>query len=488
MTPTSLTELEQDIARDLRLVAYPEQPWVPPRTHEGEPVLDVLVVGAGQGGLAIASLLLRERITNIEVIDEAAAGEEGIWMRFARMQTLRTPKFIGGPDLGIASLSFQAWYEAQFGEAAFAAIKYIPKQQWQQYLGWFRQVLGLPVHNDIAFVGVEPVTGTLGGLLRVTLNVRGELQHRIVRKLVLAQGIHSSGQWWMPAEIAALPVSLRAHAADAIDFDALRGKRVAVIGAAASAFDNAATALEHGAASVTMLCRREELQRVQPYKLLAYAGFLRHFGALPDATRWRMMNHLLTIREALTRETWERVTQHANFELVTGAALLDAKAIDGDSAVQLATPKGRIDADFVICGTGFATDLALRPELAGASGLADKIARWADRFEPAPADRNPRVGLYPYLDDGMAFTERVPGEAPWVGDVHCFNFGATLSFGPSGSSISAMKFAAPRVVHAIGRDLFRADIAEHEAKLLAYATPEFPLVFARDDPAFIAPR
>ena len=87
----------------------------------------------------------------------------------------------------------------------------------------------------------------------------------------------------------------------------------------------------------------------------------------------------------------------------------------------------------------------------------------------------------------MAFEPREAG-ADWVGDVHCFNFGATASFGPSGSSISAMKFAAPRVVGAICRDLFVADAALHEERLLAYATPEFDLVFARDDPALAAAR
>jgi len=485
MSPTSLTELEQDLARDLDLVAYPDQPWVPPRTHEGEPVLDVLVVGAGQGGLAMAAGLLRERIVNIEVVDESACGEEGIWMRFARMQTLRTPKHIGGPDLGLPALTFQAWYEAQHGAAAFTAIKYIPKAQWQEYLGWYRRVLGLPVRNGVSFVGVAPVSGAADGLLRVELRAGDQPQHRFVRKLVLAQGIHSSGDWWMPQAIRALPAPLRAHAADAIDFAALRGKRVAVIGAAASAFDNAATALEHGAANVRMFCRRDELQRVQPYKLLAYPGFLRHFGSLPDATRWRQMNHLLTTREALTRETWERVTIHQNFDLVTGAALLDARVAEGVRGVRLNTARGIFEADFVICGTGFDTDLSLRPEL---EGLADRVALWSDRYEPPAAERNPRLGQYPYLDDGMAFLPRTPGEAPWVGDVHCFNFGATASFGPSGSSISAMKFAVPRVVHAIGRDLFRGDAAAHEERLLAYATPEFDLLFARDDPARAASR
>jgi cation diffusion facilitator CzcD-associated flavoprotein CzcO len=472
MTPNSLNELEQDIRRDLALIGYPEQSWVPPTLARGGPVLDVLIVGAGQGGLALAAQLLRERVTNIRVIDARPRGEEGIWKRFARMHTLRTPKAIGGPDLGIPSLTFQAWFEAQFGTEAFARIKYIPKEQWQAYLDWFRHILGLPVRNGVRFCGVREGED---GLLEVSLESGGEASTILVRKLALAGGIETSGYWWMPPEIAALPRELRAHAADDIDFEALRGKRVAVIGAGASAFDNAATALEHGAAEVVMLCRRPDLQRIQPYKVLAYAGFLRHFGSLPDADRWRVMNYVLTIREALTSETWARVTIHENFRLLTGAPVREAAALQG--GVVLTTPSGEIEADFVICGTGFETDLSARPELAAA---VPHVATWRDRYTPPEGERNARLGRYPYLDAGMAFTEKEPGAAPWVRNITCFNFGATLSFGPSGSSISAMKFAVPRAAHAIAAGLFQADLARHEAALHAYDTPEFPLVFARD--------
>ncbi len=61
-----LAALEARIARDLALIAYPEPRWVPERrSAAGAPILDVLVIGAGQGGLVTLFALMRDRVTNI---------------------------------------------------------------------------------------------------------------------------------------------------------------------------------------------------------------------------------------------------------------------------------------------------------------------------------------------------------------------------------------------------------------------------------------
>ena len=50
---------------ELDRTGHPRQPWLERRIGpNGEPALDVLIVGAGQSGIAIASSLLRQASTN----------------------------------------------------------------------------------------------------------------------------------------------------------------------------------------------------------------------------------------------------------------------------------------------------------------------------------------------------------------------------------------------------------------------------------------
>ena len=466
-----LAALEASVRRDLALISYPELRWLQPVAGpDGEKVVDVLIVGGGQGGQALSFKLKLERIDNHLVIDRGPAGTEGPWRTFGRMKTLRTWKTVTGPDLGIPSLTYQSWFEAQHGAPAFARLNKIARESWSAYLHWLRRVLALPIEVGTELLGIEPQ----GALLSVRVKDGAGERSILARHVVLAHGIEASGRWTMPAFVERLPSGMRAHAADAIDFAALAGRRVAVLGAGASAFDNAATALEAGA-EVHLFCRRPELQRVQPYKWLSFPAFFRHFGDLDDATRWKFMNHVLSLREALPIETWDRVTSHAAFHLHAGAPWLDARG--EDAAAVVTTPSGEHRFDFLICGTGFEVDLGLRPELAA---IAPHVRTWGDAYAPPAGERNARLERYPYLGPGFELQERTPGAAPWLGRIRLFNFGSTLSFGPSGSSINGMKFAVPRLVEGLTRDLFRAEIDRLWQGLTAYDTPEFPIRFARD--------
>jgi FAD-dependent urate hydroxylase len=449
------------------MVAHPRAAWMPERHGaDGRRLLDVLIVGAGQGGLALAFQLGRDRVDNFLLIDRAAEGREGPWRTYARMRSLRSPKEYTGPDLGIPSLTYEAWHTARYGRKSWQALALIATEDWAAYLDWYRRTLELPVRNETELVRIEPAEGHLWAHLR---GKHGD-EVLAVRKIVLATGQDGLGRWWTPPIIEALPRELWANAAEDIDFARLAGKRVAVLGAGASAADNAATALEAGAVEVRLLCRRPELQLVQPYRWLTFTGFLRHMGEMDDAWRWRFMSRILGMREGIPAQTYRRMAGHAGFTLLTRAELQGAEAAGG--ALRLRTAAGAFESDFVIAATGIDIDPGLRPELAG---FADRIARWSDRYTPPPEEADARLGRYPYLGPNQELTEREPGTAPFLKDIHDFTIAATMSLGPSGCSINAMSIAVPRLASAITRGLFAADIETHYASLLAYDEPMFRL-------------
>ena len=458
MTP--LEELAARVRDDLARIAHPKLAWLEPRIGPGgKPAVDVLVVGAGQSGLATAVGLLRAQVTNILVVDRARRDEEGPWLSYARMHTLRSPKDYTGPPLELPSLRYPSWHEARYGAAHWHALDLIARQDWARYLGWVRDTVGVPVQHEASVTDIAPADG----LLAVT--VGGEV--RYARKVVLATGQDGAGQWWMPPFVAALPAHLRAHTADPIDFAALRGKRVAVLGAGASAFDNAATALEAGAVDVSLFCRRVEPQVVQPFRWLTFAGFLRHLSDLDDAWRWRFMSRILGMREGFPQPTYDRCARHEAFHLRTGAPWTGARACG--EGVEVDTPCGAFTADFLICGTGVDMDFALRPELAR---IATDIARWSDRYDPPLEERNDRLSRFPYLAADYGLVPRDASRSAWMRDIHLFNIASTMSFGPSGSSINAMTTAVPKLVAGLTRGLFKADLDRHWRSLDSYDVPQ----------------
>jgi len=114
---SALTALEARARDDLARTSHPSAPWLDPKIGpDGASAFDVLIVGGGQSGLATAFGLKRSLVTNVLVIDKAEVGQEGPWLSYARMHTLRSPKDFTGPDLDIPSLTYQSWHEARFGK------------------------------------------------------------------------------------------------------------------------------------------------------------------------------------------------------------------------------------------------------------------------------------------------------------------------------------------------------------------------------------
>jgi cation diffusion facilitator CzcD-associated flavoprotein CzcO len=165
-------------------------------------------------------------------------------------------------------------------------------------------------------------------------------------------------------------------------------------------------------------------------------------------------------------ETVTRTARNKNVRVHLGATV-QRIARDGGT-LAIGTTKGRFTADFVVLGTGFTVDLGDRPEL---DGIRDKIALWRDRYTP-PGGESSEFGLYPYLGDGFEFTERREGEAPYVRDIHCFNFGAAMSQGLISGDVPGMQLGAMRLAAHIAEDLFVGSIEQIKAALQAAEEPE----------------
>jgi cation diffusion facilitator CzcD-associated flavoprotein CzcO len=461
--PHGLDGLEARLRDDLACLNYPPANWVPPTRHPSGPVSDVVVIGGGMCGLAAGFALRRHGIGNLRILDRSPAGREGPWATTARMETLRSPKELTGPALGIGALTFRAWYVAQHGGGAWAALGKIPRLQWMDYLAWYRRVLDLPVENRVEVRRIVP----LDGLLRLEL-AGATPEIALTRKIVLATGRAGLGAAATPAFVDGLPRARWAHSADDIDFAALAGRRVVVVGAGASAMDNAALALEHGAASVRLLIRRPLMPRVNKLMGIGSVGFAAGFPQLSDAWRWRFMHHAGAAQTPAPRESALRVSRHANASFHLGSGIAAVHPADG--ALQISTTRGKVfAADFLILATGFTVDPAARPEIAA---FADRIALWRDRYTPPAALADDELAGFPYLGPKFEFLEKRPGDAPWLADLHCFNHAASLSLGKVSGDIPKISDGAVWLAQAIAADLYGHDIERHWQTLVSYDKPE----------------
>jgi cation diffusion facilitator CzcD-associated flavoprotein CzcO len=393
------------------------------------------------------------------------------------METLRSPKELTGPALGLPALTFRAWFEAQHGPAAWARLDKIPRLQWMDYLRWYRAVNGLAVRNGCELLAVLPrADGTVDLRLR---DDRG-MQVLRARRVVLATGRDGLGGPAVPAFLQGLPRGLPApaagaggtpglwaHSSDPGDCAGLAGRRVLVIGAGSSAMDVAGTALEAGARSVDLLIRRNDLPRINKSKGAGAPGLVLGHHGLPDARRWALRHYINVSQVPPPHGSTLRVARHPQAHFHFGCPVL---ALQRDGAqVLVDTPRGRFRADFVFVATGFAIDWAQRPELAA---IAPHIRTWRDRYTPAPGDADAELSDSPDLGPLFEFQPRTPGACPGLERVHCFNYPAALSHGTVSGDIPALSDGAKRLAQGLAAAVYQEDVEVHMARLRAYDDPE----------------
>lgn len=461
---SGLAALEARLRQDLDWLDLPASQWVKPRFNEGAPVLDVAIIGGGMAGLALAAEL-RHLGVDAVIFDQSTAGFEGPWATTARMQTLRSPKHLTGPALGLPALTFRAWFEAQFGVEGWAGLDKIPRLQWADYLRWYRKVLALDVRNEHRVTRVAP---RADGLVELAIDTPVQTLHLLARHVVLATGRDGLGGPWVPELAHQLPDHLWAHSADGLQDDWFEGKRVAVIGGGASAMDSAATALEAGATGVDLLIRRAELPRINKGKGASHPGMVHGYWRLPDAWKWRIRNYLNTQQVPPPRASTIRVSSsgRARFLLNSPVVSVEKNPLGG---LWLNTPDARIEADFVVFATGFRTDFAQRPEFAP---FSSHIRTWRDRFEAPSSEQDAELSELPDLGNTFEFQEKTPGSCPGLNHIHCFSYPAALNYGAVSGDIPAISEGSKRLAQALVGQLFNEDISLHFDTMQRFADPE----------------
>jgi cation diffusion facilitator CzcD-associated flavoprotein CzcO len=427
----------------------------------GRPCADVLVVGGGMTGLAVAYGLRRDAVHNVAVLDENPVGQEGVWENFARMPELRSPKAQNGMDFGQPSLSVQKWFQARHGEAAWDRISRIPRQDWMAYLRWYRATLDLKVENEVKVTAIGP--GPQAGVVAVETS-KGV---RYARSVVIATGFEGGGRWHVPEVVStALARDRYDHACTKFDFGRFRGQRIGILGHGASAFDAAVVALQAGAARVDLCFRRRALPTVNPHRHLEGAGLMANWPYLDDAIRWKIIRHMRQFDQPPAQASLAAACALPGFFMHAGCPW-DAVALD-DGAIRVGTRRGTFEFDHLICATGYAMDLSERPEW---RELAPRVVLWRERYQPPPEEQWPGLGAYPYLSEGYELQPRDPADA-WIGRVHAFNFAAAASMGPHSTSIAGHKHALPRLVRALVRRLFLEQQDHIIPDLRAYDEPD----------------
>ena len=331
------------------------------------------------------------------------------------------------------------------------------------YLRWYRRVLSIPVENRVSVDRIKPE----GDLLRLSLSgaVTGTV---LTRKLVLATGRDGLGEPNIPGFVDDLSSHLWAHSSHEIDFAALRGKRVAVVGVGASAVDNAGEALEHGAAEVRHLIRRKEMPTINKLMGIGSYGFTCGFPEMSREWRWRFMQYSSSTQTPAPHESVLRVSRHRNAFFHFGKTVVTAEERNGTVHLRFGDDTA-YEADFLLLGTGFTVDPMARIEFGAAAG---QILLWEDVYEPPPGEECPELGRFPYLGSDFTFRARDPGAAAWLRNVYCFNHGATASLGKVSGDIPAISDGAQWLARSIAATLYVEDVEAHWQGLRNYAVPE----------------
>ncbi|HMK97634.1 MAG TPA: FAD-dependent oxidoreductase [Acidimicrobiales bacterium] len=389
---------------------------------------DVAIIGAGPNGIALAAHL------GAAGVDHVVLGRPfGTWREHMPTGMLLKSEPYGSdvaaPRRGYALRDFCL----ASGIAYVDRVEPVALSTFLAYADWYTKKLGPEV--------LGPLVATLnfsGSVYSLRLEDGSELS---ARRVVVATGTVPFAH--IPAVLRALPPGMVSHSCDHRDPSALKGRRIAIIGAGQSALELGALAHEAGA-EVELLVREPSLFFHPPMsEVRGWRDKLRH-PASPLCEGWHcwlyyhcpdLFRGLPEHERALRARTflgpagarWLRTRVEGQFPAHTSCRVAEASR-SGEGAKLVLDSGGRRRSatyDHVIAGTGFRTDL---------SRLS---------FLPADLRKEVRVaGGAPVLS--RSFESSVSG-------LFFVGFPAAASLGPSMRFLAGTHFTARRLAGHLSR-------------------------------------
>lgn len=446
-----LAALEQQIQADFEYLNIGVKDWVIDPHHPEQYRLNVAIIGAGMSALALA-LALRAQGVACTLFEKADQGNEGPWLSPALMQTLRSPKNAIGPALISPSLSFQAWFKAQFGLEAWQQLDKIPRIQWHEYLQWFKQVTAPDIRYQHELVDLE--LQDHGATLTFS-TAQGQVSY-FAAHTVLATGMEAFSVPNIPEFIRDIPSAYWEHSYAGTDYARFQDLDVGVVGYSAGAMDSAATALEHGARSVELLCRCQDFPRVNRGKVASNAGYLQSYSDWTDAQKWHFHFYVQQQRTPAPHGSTLRVSRHDNAYFNLNSTVQKVELID--QKLYVYTKQECFVLDYLILATGFCLDWQKH---AWTAKLQPYFKQWQDVYHPPEHEQSSELARQPYLGAAFEFQEKQAGQLAGLSRLYAFNFSAGLSHGPLVGMIGGTHHGAEVLAQAIVRKIYQDQFDEH---------------------------
>ncbi len=448
---SGLNELEQQIQRDFEYLNLPINPWVLSGNQIASQKLDVAIIGGGMSGIT-AAFALKLKGVNAMVFDQAKDGQEGPWIKPALMETLRSPKHVLGPAMASPSLSFQAWFKAQFGHSAWEQLDKIPRLQWGEYLQWFKKITQPQIQNEYCLIDLT----VLENGSELTFQTPTGIQQYFAEHIILAMGMESFSEPNIPKFMNDIPNLYWEHSYAGTDYSRFKDRDIAVVGYSAGAMDSSATALENGAKSVEILIRASDMPRVNRGKVAGNAGFSCAYQHFTDAQKWHYSDYVAKAKTPAPHGSTLRVSRHSNAYFNFDSPILDV-SLQGEK-LNIRTPDAVFIVDYLILATGYRITWDKKDALAQ---LSPYIKTWADAYEIPEDEENSGLASQPYVS--RYFQLQAKDNLPLAGieRLYCFNLSASVSMGPVIGLIPGTNVGAERVAEKIVSQLYLDHYTEH---------------------------